>query len=710
LKSTSEKAVFWVVIATGISSVVTQLYTIREFLTLFAGNEFVIALIIFNWLVLGGTGTLLSQRIARSENLVSAGVLGWLTLVLAAIPTLQILLIRYLWDMVFIHGSSVGFYPTLFYTFFTISPYALLIGFVLPYSLFVLRKEREQFSGTRIYLIDNIGDVTGGVLFSFALVYLLTPLKALLLVDIILLSSACMLFWRLSRMRIAVALSACIVITLNILGVFFEVHSLSSEEGELVHYEETFFGRLVVQRSGEMFTLFEDGIPIFSSENLIMAEEAVHYGLSQVDSPKQVLVISSVAGMMEEIEKYGLESVDYLQLDPAVSRAEFRFGLLKKIPGLQVIHTDGRLYLQRTGKIYDALIINLPEPETFQVNRFFTREFFMLVKKHLRPNGVLSFSVQGFDNYLAEPHRQKVSSLYNTLHDHFANIIMLPGQKIFFICSDAQITDDIPELLKKRNITTSYISNYFPGNITKPRIGYLADAVDASTPVNSDISPLLMRIMFSQWFAKYGTSPYGFIVFICLAALIYLVRRTSEEFVLFTTGATTMGSEILIIFIFQVFFGYVYLKVGMIVTVFLAGLLPGALWGERLKNKSSRVLVMTDVCLIGMMVFIITIIKLGAQGLPQGIFYIAAFAISVLCGFQFPVALYLRGGDNPAAAKAFSSDLIGAAAGTLLMSIVLIPYLGLLWAAVGLIVLKCASIMVVGMRHGKAEQATVSHH
>jgi spermidine synthase len=710
LKSTSEKAVFWVVIATGISSVVTQLYIIREFLTLFAGNEFVIALIIFNWLVLGGTGTLLSQRIARREKLLSAGVLGWLTLALAAIPPIQILLVRYLRDMVFIHGSSVGFYPTLFYIFFTIAPYALLIGFVLPYSLFVLRKDMPQYSGTRIYLLDNIGDVTGGALFSFVLVYLLTPLKALLLADFVLLISACMLFWRLSRMRIAVALSACIVFGINISGIFLEEHSLSSEEGELVHYEETFFGRIVVQKSGGQVTLFEDGIPIFSSENLIMAEEAVHYGLSQVESPKNTLIISSVAGMMEEVEKYKLKSVDYLQLDPAVSRAEFRFGLLKKIPCLKVINADGRMYLQQTNNLYDVIIMNLPEPETFQVNRFFTREFFMLVKKHLIPNGVLSFSVQGFDNYLSEPHRQKVSSLYNTLHDHFSNIIMLPGLKIYFICSDAQITDDIPELLEKRDIATSYISSYFSGNITKPRIDYLAETIDASTPVNSDISPMLMRIMFFQWFEKYGTSPFWFIAFTGLAALLYLARRTAEEFVLFTTGATTMGAEILIIFIFQVFFGYVYLKVGMIVTVFLAGLLPGALCGERLKNKSPRVLVMTDACIIVMMVLIITIMKLGAQGLPEVVFYAVAFTISVLCGFQFPVALYLRGGDNPAAAKAFSADLIGAAAGTLIMSIALIPYLGLLWSAAGLIVLKSASIIVVGMRHGKTEQATVSHH
>jgi len=41
-----------VVIATGISSVVTQLLIIREFLAQFQGNEFVIALILFNWLIL----------------------------------------------------------------------------------------------------------------------------------------------------------------------------------------------------------------------------------------------------------------------------------------------------------------------------------------------------------------------------------------------------------------------------------------------------------------------------------------------------------------------------------------------------------------------------------------------------------------------------------------------------------------------------------
>ncbi len=75
-------------------------------------------------------------------------VLAWLSLVLSALAVLQILAIRRLRDVVFIHGSSVGFYPTLLFSFLTIAPYCLLLGFVLPYSLFVLRTDAAGYPGS----------------------------------------------------------------------------------------------------------------------------------------------------------------------------------------------------------------------------------------------------------------------------------------------------------------------------------------------------------------------------------------------------------------------------------------------------------------------------------------------------------------------------------------------------------------------------------
>jgi spermidine synthase len=72
------------------------------------------------------------------------------------------------------------------------------------------------------------------------------------------------------------------------------------------------------------------------------------------------------------------------------------------------------------------------------------------------------------------------------------------------------------------------------------------------------------------------------------------------------------------------------------------------------------------------------------------------FVVSMACGFQFPVTLYLRGSGNAAATRTFSADLVGAAGGTLLTSVVLIPYGGILWATAGLIGLKLVSLILIG--------------
>ncbi|MGD2150768.1 MAG: hypothetical protein PVF99_09190, partial [Desulfobacterales bacterium] len=208
-------------------------------------------------------------------------------------------------------------------------------------------------------------------------------------------------------------------------------------------------------------------------------------------------------------------------------------------------------------------------------------------------------------------------------------------------------------------------------------------------------------LMFMQWFAKFSTSPTGFIAVLGILSLIYLIRIRAEEFVLFSTGFTVMGSEILVIFAFQIFFGYIYLQIGIIVTVFLAGLLPGAWFGDRLRYRSKQTLAFSDGLLIALMSLLIIVIKYGGHHLPVAFFLVFGFVISLICGFQFPVALYLRGGDAPAVTRTFSADLIGAACGTLVTNVVLIPYFGIIWSAAGLIGLKLCSLMVMVVLHEK---------
>jgi spermidine synthase len=696
LKKNNDRAILRVVIATGVSSVVTQLLTIREFLTQFQGNEIVIALILFNWLILGGLGTLVSRVITRRFRQATTGILGRLSLVLSVLSPLQILAIRQLRDLVFIHGSSVGFYPTWLFTFFIIAPYCLLLGFVLPYSLFVLRVGNADYPGARIYISDNIGDISGGALFSFALVYLVTPLQAIFLAHLPLLVTIYFLFPKSRRHRPAVLIFLTMVGVVLGAGVFYEKRSLAPPEGKLVYYRDTRYGRIAVLQDREQFTLFEDGIPVFSSQNLSLAEETVHYPLAQIDRPEHVLLISAEGGVMAELKKYHLKSVDYVELDPEISSVQFHFGMIKSFSGLNVIHGDGRLYLAGTEKIYDAVIVNLQEPGTFQINRFYTDRFFELAKDHLTKTGILSFSMQGFDNYLAEQQRQKLSSLYNTVKKYFKHVLLLPGQRVFFLCSDRPIITDIPAALERKGIATDYVSGFYYGNLTRERIERLNKQLDPTTALNIDIDPHLMRLMFSQWFAKFQTSPVAFFLVLGVLTVIYLFRICKEEFVLFSTGFMTMGSEILVVFAFQIYFGYIYLQIGIIITVFLAGLLPGAWLGNRWQQHGKKILALTDgLLIIFLLLFIIALLSL-ADRLPVSFFLVFGFVVSLACGFQFPVALYLRGSDSAAAVRTFSADLIGAACGTLITSMVLIPNLGIIWATVGLLSLKLISLILIG--------------
>jgi spermidine synthase len=690
------KTVLLAVVATGVSSVVTQLLLIREFLALFHGNEFVIALILSTWLLLGGTGAWLA-RLAAGSRTARARHLGRLSLVLAGVTPVLFFAVRGLRDVFFIHGTSVGFYPTLAYTGCTLAPYCLLVGFLLPYSLFVLRAGQPRFSGAFVYMTDNLGDAAGGALFSFALVNLVTPLQAVLIANLPLLAVG----WHLAgpgrRFKPAALLATFAVLGLLVAGVLGERQSLATSEAQLVHYLESRHGRITVFKDREQYTLFSDGAPVLSTQNQGVAEETIHFPLSQLDKVDTVLLVSAVGGMLAEVEKYRPARVDYVELDPAMSAAEFSYGLLRTIPGLSVINQDGRRWLRAAGPGYDAILVNLPEPETFQTNRFFTERFFALAKSRLNPGGILSFSMEGFDSYLAEPQRRKLSILHATVARHFKNVLLLPGQSTVFLCRDQPLDPDIPARLRAKGIAADFISGYYEGDITPERIERLNNLLITGSPTNQDESPRLMRVMFSQWFAKFASSPAWFAAVLCVLAVLYVSRLRRAEFALFTTGATAMGAEILVIFAFQIFFGYIYLEIGLIVTVFLAGLLPGAWLGNRLSGRGRRALIATDLLLILLLVAFMAALHLGGDQLPAAFYLVFGFAVSLACGCQFPVVLQLGGGGNPAAARAFSADLAGAACGTLATSAVLIPWLGLFPATLCLIGLKSASLVLMAV-------------
>ncbi len=127
-RDTLKRLLVWSIIGIGISSVTTQLLTIREFLTQFQGNEITISLVVFCWLLTQALGSL-SARFIRSSSL---KIYVPLLFVAGIWPLLQIVVNQGIEGCFFYSRGLAGFLSLLFYILVIVAPYCLLTGFILP--------------------------------------------------------------------------------------------------------------------------------------------------------------------------------------------------------------------------------------------------------------------------------------------------------------------------------------------------------------------------------------------------------------------------------------------------------------------------------------------------------------------------------------------------------------------------------------------------
>jgi spermidine synthase len=689
---TLRSRIIWSIIGAGISSVATQLVTVREFLTQFHGNEITIALVLFSWLLLTGLGSLAARLPIRP----SVTLYGILTLLMAFGPLGMLVAIRALMQTVFTHGLSPGFYATLLFITAAMTPYCLLTGFVLPYAQKVLHARGVSYESAELYFTDNVGDIFGGAAFSFVLVYWFHPFA------VVAATSSCLVFVSLlilaserRRAFVAAALVASAAFYIVALDGHAERSTLTGQYGEIERYIESPYGRVVVSKDGPQRTFWESGLPLYSDENVVESEEKVHYALCQLDHLENILLISGGLGeTITEVSKYAPKGIDYVELDPQLTRTALELGVLKATPSLTIINMDGRQFIKTASRKYDAVIVDLPDPDTFQLNRFFTAEFFSLARAILTDGGILSFGVEYSPNFISDTRKEKLSILFNTARSQFSHVMVIPGESAYFLCRNGPLTLDVVERLKMKGVQTAYVEGFYKGNVTEDRLAQLKKSLAASRLVNRDFEPRLMSVVLKDWFEKYGTSPKTFVVVLLVFLIGYGLFLKREEYVLFSTGLAAMGTEMVVVFAFQVLYGYVYLQIGAIVTAFLLGIFPGAFAAHRFRGKEKLRLGVSEVSLTLLLLLVFGWVSFLKNEPPPVLFLVYCFVFAFWCGFQFPLAARLIGEAQSPAAGCLAADLTGAALGTLLMGAWVIPVWGM-QAAAGLLIFVKASSMIL---------------
>jgi len=687
MKITKETGLFYAVVALGISSVITQIIYIREFLNVFYGNELIFGIILASWMILTAAGAYLgkySKQIKRRER-----YLIILQIFSAIFPLLTVFLLRWLRNIIFPAGTMLNIPDGIFISLAFLAPYCIISGFLFTFFCISLSENLKSNQISRVYFYDTIGSIIGGLVFNFILVFVLNSLQSLYILLFVNLSAG-LLISVINKRRKAIILIVSLIVGFLILTFSYDLEKFTKEkqfEGqELIFYKDTPYGNLVVTKSGEQLNFFDNSKLLFSTENYVDNEEAVHYAMLQHKAPKKVLLLSGgVNGLANEIIKYHVDSIAYIEINPFLIDLGKKYTKNLESPIIQIKNEDARLYIKRTNEKFDVVIIALPDPTTAQLNRFYTLEFFKELKKRLNEDAVVSFGLLTSDDYVSPEAKSINSVMFNTLHKVFSNILIIPGNRNYFIASDAPLRSDILKLVDEKNIDNTYINPYyFDDKTIHAKMLYIMKNINKTSEINHDFKPVVYFHQLKYWMSHFKTNYFFLFGILGLFLLIFIARLTPVNLCLFTSGFAASSMEIILLITFQIIYGYVFQMIGIIIMLFMAGLALGSFAiNKRTKeysvNKYLKIQSGIAVYCI-LLPFILMLLNLVEKNpyVIQAAFMILILIIGCLTGMAYSLSSKIIKKDiSSIAAETYGADLFGSAIGALILSAFLLPLLGI---------------------------------
>ena len=685
----------------GFTSVIAQVMLMRELLVVFYGNELALGVMLANWLLWTALGASLFGRwpirIIHPRKLVAS-----LQALLAFALPLTLLAVRT--SRGFYHslpGEILGPVPMFLTSGATLSLLCVISGglFAAGSRLFGDMAGASTAASTgAVYLLEAAGSGAGGVVAGLALVRLANPFEITALLGLLNLLAAWVLLAPTSARRRALAAGFGVMAALVVIGGY-ELQPLSLARlwrgFHLVAARNSAYGSLAVVETGASRSLFESGLIVMTVPDPSAAEEAVHFALLEHPDPRRVLLIGGgINGSVAEALKHpSLERLDYVELDPmifkiAASYFPKEWDTVRHDWRVHIHAMDGRRFLKSTSDNFDVIIVNLPDPHTAQLNRFYTEDFYREAAAKLRPGGIVSFQVTSSEDYISPELADFLRCLERTLRRVFPEVTAIPGETVHFFAAakPGTLTTDPQELLRRlraRGLHTQYVREYFlPYRMSADRMEDLQLQIEPlpSTPVNRDFSPVAYYFDVVLWSAPFhptaarGIESLAGMSFrrlflgtmLALAALVPLLwmwpaedqpaarGRRSAGLSVAVVGFTELGLEIVLLLGFQALYGYVYRELTILVALFMVGVALGAGWalrrapapGARSFSRDLRLLAglqillaASPLLLYGLFIQLGHVSSAGGQRAASEILFPAlAWVAGLLGGFQFLLA------------------------------------------------------------------------
>ena len=695
------------IIITGMTTVIAQIIFLREFLSVLFGNELVMGIILASWMILTAAGAYLGKFFGKLKSKIS--LIITLQVLLAVLPLITVFLLNVLKNIVFPVGSMISLTNIILSSLILLIPFCISSGITFTIYSTIISEKYNSNQINNVYFLEAVGSLSGGIILNFILLFFFSSFQILTLVLTINFLAAIFLSIKTNIKVPGIIISIVFLFCLSIV-IKFDLEGTSLKylyKGQnIIYTKENQYGKLLVSKTDNQLNFYENGVTLYSTNNIIENEESVHYAMIQHVNPKKILLISGgISGKIQEILKYNVSKIDYLELNPAIIDLGYLTETIPKNIKLNIINKDARYFIKKTKNKYDVALINMPEPITSRINRYYTFEFFSELKKKLNPKAVISISLNSSQNYLSKEEINANSIILNTLKTCFDNIIIIPGNKNYYLASDAKLNHQITKLVADKQIVNEYVNdNYLDDELLIQRSKYIFNSLLTDSKINKDFKPLSYYRQLILWMSYFKDNVLIIAILVLLVLIFILLKINIISLGLCAGGFAASSSEVIILISFQIIYGYVYNILGIIVTLFMAGIAIGSfLMPKFFKILNKNLFIIIQFC-IGIFSILLPLIIITcnsfdfAIAILHSIFYILTLIISVMTGFQFAIATKIRKSKIPSlAAESYSSDLLGSAVGALLTSALLIPLLGIINVGliIGLLNIICSIIILL---------------
>lgn len=737
-----KKSIVFAIALIGFTAMASQIVLVRELLIVFCGNELSLAFILASWLVGGAIGSaLLGARFADRLKKRMSAFIACQVMVGILLPV-SVMAVRSVRSVLGINpGEIVPVFPIACASLIILLPVCAILGFMFSLASRVHRPE-PALGASRIgevYIMEAVGAMAGGIVTGFILIRYLSSMQIMGALGSLTLISAVILarsrkeekFNRMIPLFAVIAFSVYIILWLfsgwrALDGYFLKIEWRGSE---LLASKNSIYGNVAVTKKGNQFSFFDNGLYLYAVPDRPTAEEAAHFALLEHPAPKRILLIGGGAGgLLGEIAAHSVEKIDYVELDPLILKmaeeylsADARAQFMD--PRVSVIFEDGRRYVKRTGDRYDCVIINLGDPYTAQMNRFYTLEFYNEVRNIMNEGGVLSFGLSSSESYIGPELADFLRSIYATLGKVFPDIKVIPGETAYFLASPGKglLTYDYNILMdraKARGLKLKYVREYYLISRMSDELTSYTDRIvkdDRNIRINRDFRPSSYYYRITAWAARFKDSSVAKALkavnerVVWSAVILALIAILAAGFILVkkkkickvvtmlavsVNGFSQMSFQIIILLSFQMIYGFMFYKLGIILTAFMAGIALGGVSGLRAlsrlnpsRNKYALITLLGALSLYPFLLLSVLGWLSGARGEfvswlgSNVIFLILPVLSGFLGGFIFPIAgaLCLNNEEERGhvAGINYGRDLFGSCVGALVTGLFLLPVLGI---------------------------------